>query len=131
MTCIYGETWDATVSGIDAAALGAAIAAGEAVQVSVSADGDPNKVPLSGFLPVSFGGMYGESLSGFLPRDQFRRDVRGYSMTFICTLDDLGAAASLVVNGTVLNFPSAFPPGGLPRPSREFKVFFFFCGNIR
>ena len=107
MTCISGETWDATVSGIDAAALGAAIAGGEAVQVSVSADGDPNKVPLSGFFPeISFGEMYGEW---------------EYSMTFdLVTLDDLGAAGSLAVNGTGVDF--GLPSEGTAKAFAEFKA---------
>lgn len=91
MTCIAGERWRATLSGVDAAALGGAIAAGADVQVSVIADGDPNKVPLSGYFPeVTFGQMYGEW---------------EYSIPFdLITLDELGAAASLAVSGTGVDF---------------------------
>ena len=79
MTCIAGERWRATVSGVDAAALGGAIAAGADVQVSVIADGDPNKVPLSGYFPeITFGQMYGEwEYSIALRPDHARRSGRG------------------------------------------------------
>jgi hypothetical protein len=107
MTCIAGETWDATVSGIDAKALGQAIAAGNAVQVSVIADGDPNKVVLSGYSPeINFGEMYGEW---------------EYSVSFdLVTVDDLGAAGSLAVGGTGVDF--ALPAAGTAQAFAEFKA---------
>jgi hypothetical protein len=107
MNCIPGESWEAIVSGIDAAALGGAIAAGDAVQVSIIADGDPNKVPLSGYSPaISFGEMYGEW---------------EYSFQFdLVTLDDLGAAGSLAVTGTGVDF--ALPSAGSAQAFAEFKA---------
>ena len=107
MTCISGEPWRATVSGTDAAALGAAIAAGEAVQVSVIADGDPNKVPLSGYFPeITFGEMFGEW------------EYRSPSTSI--TLDDLGAADSLAVTGTGVEF--ALPSDGTVKAFAAFKA---------
>jgi hypothetical protein len=107
MTCIPGEPWAATVSGADPAALGGAIAAGEAVQVSVVADGDPNKVPLSGYFPeITFGQMYGEW---------------EYSAPFdLITLDELGGAASLAVTGTGVDF--ALPSADTAQAFAEFKA---------
>ncbi|HET7715259.1 MAG TPA: hypothetical protein VFK86_06500 [Bauldia sp.] len=107
MTCIPGERWDATVSGIDAAALGRAIAGGEAVQISVIADGDPNKVPLSGYFPeIAFGQMYGEW---------------EYSAPFdLVTLDVLGEARSLAVTGTGVDF--ALPSEGTAEAFAEFRA---------
>lgn len=91
MSCIPGEPWDVTVSGIDAAALGAAITGGEPVQVAVTADGDPDKVLLSGYFPeITFGEMFGEW---------------EYSFSFdLVALDDLSAAGSLAVSGTGVAF---------------------------
>jgi hypothetical protein len=107
MNCIPGEPWGATVSGVDAAALGGAIAAGDAVQVSVMADGDPNKIPLSGYSPaISFGEMFGEW---------------EYSFPFdLITLDELGAAGSLAVSGTGVDF--ALPSAGTNKAFAEFKA---------
>jgi hypothetical protein len=107
MTCIPGEAWDATVSGADPAILGAAIASGDAVQVSVIADGDPNKVPLSGYFPeITFGQMYGEW---------------EYSFPFdLITLDELGAAKSLTVSGTGVAFD--LPPADTAKAFAEFKA---------
>jgi len=107
MTCIPGEPWAATVSGIDPAALGNAIGAGEAVQFSVIADGDPNKVPLSGYFPeITFGQMYGEW---------------EFSASFdLITLDELGGAASLAVSGTGVEFP--LPSADTAQAFAEFKA---------
>jgi hypothetical protein len=107
MNCIPGESWEAIVSGIDAAALGGAIAAGDAVQVSVIADGDPDKVPLSGYSPeINFGEMYGEW---------------EYTVSFdLITLDDLGVAGSLAVTGTGVDF--ALPSAGTAEAFAEFKA---------
>jgi hypothetical protein len=107
MTCIPGEPWDATVSGVDAAALGGAIASGDAVQVTVTADGDPNKTPLSGYFPeITFGQMYGEW---------------EYSFPFdLITLDDLGAARSLAVGGTGVDF--VLPSEGTAEAFASFKA---------
>ncbi len=56
MTCIPGESWDAIVSGVDPAALGAAIGKGGEVTVAVIADGNPDRPPLSGYFPtIGFG----------------------------------------------------------------------------
>jgi hypothetical protein len=107
MTCISGERWRATVSGVDAAALGGAIAAGGDVQVSVIANGDPNNVPLSGYFPeITFGQMYGEW---------------EYSTHFdLITLDDLGATESLAVAGTGVGF--VLPSSGTQQAFAEFKA---------
>lgn len=107
MTCIPGEPWDATVSSVDAAALGAAIASGGAVQVSVIADGDPNRTPLSGYFPeISFGQMYGEW---------------EYSFPFdLITLDELGGAGTLAVTGTGVDF--ALPSDGTAKAFAAFKA---------
>ena len=107
MTCIPGEPWNAVVSGIDPAVLGGAITAAEAIQVSVIADGDPNKVPLSGYFPeITFGQMYGEW---------------EFSAPFdLITLDELGAAASLAVSGTGVEF--ALPTADTARAFAEFKA---------
>lgn len=107
MTCIPGEPWNAIVSGIDPAVLGGAIAADEAIQVSVIADGDPNKVSLSGYFPeITFGQMYGEW---------------EFSVPFdLITLDDLGGTASLAVSGTGVGFP--LPSEGTAEAFAEFKA---------
>ncbi len=107
MSCIPSEPWEAVVSGIDAAALGQAIASGDAVQVSVIADGDPNRTPLSGYFPeISFGQMYGEW---------------EYSFSFdLITLDELGAAGSLRVTGTGVDF--ALPSAGTAQAFAELKA---------
>lgn len=107
MSCIPGEQWEAIVSGVDAASLGGAIVGGSAVLVSVIADGDPDKVPLSGYSPtITFGEMYGEWEFSF-PFD-------------LITLDDLGAAASLAVRGTGVDF--ALPSEGTKAAFAEFKT---------
>jgi len=107
MTCIDGERWRATVSGIDAAALGGAIASGAEVQVSVIANGDPGNVPLSGYFPeITFGQMFGEW---------------EYSTHFdLITLDDLGATESLAVAGTGVDF--ALPSSGTQQAFAAFKA---------
>jgi hypothetical protein len=107
MTCMSGERWRATVSGVDAAMLGGAIAAGTEVQVSVIADGDPNKVPLSGYFPeITFGQMYGEW---------------EYSFHFdLITLDDLGRAGALAVTGTGVDF--TLPSAGTAEGFAQFKA---------
>lgn len=106
MTCVPGKPWDATVSGIDAAALGAAITGGDAVQVAVTADGDPNKVTLSGFFPaITFGQMYGEW---------------EYSFPFdLITVDEMGSAGSLAVSGTGVEF--ALPSEETAEAFAEFR----------
>jgi hypothetical protein len=108
MTCIPGEPWNAVVSGIDPAVLGGAIAAGETIQVSVIAGGDPNKVSLSGYFPaITFGQMYGEW---------------EYSAPFdLITLDELGGAAGpLAVSGTGIDF--ALPSAGTAEAFAEFRA---------
>jgi hypothetical protein len=107
MTCISGEPWDATVSGVDAAALGGAIASGDAVQVTVTVDGDPSRTPLSGYFPeITFGQMYGEW---------------EYSFPFdLITLDELGASGLLAVSGTGVDF--ALPSDGTGKAFAEFKA---------
>lgn len=107
MTCIPGEQWTAAVSGVEPAVLGAAIASGEAVQVSIIADGDPDKMPLSGYFPeITFGQMYGE-WEYAVPFDLF-------------TLDELEGAGSLAVSGTGVDF--ALPSAGTAEAFAEFKV---------
>lgn len=107
MTCISGEPWNATVAGIDPAALGAAIAGGGEVKVAVVADGNPDKAPLSGYFPeIRFGEMFGEW---------------EYSFPFdLVTLDDLGTAKSLAVAGTGVAFP--LPAAGTAEALSEFKA---------
>ena len=107
MTCISGERWRVSVSGVDAAALGGAIAAGDALQVAVTADRDPDKVPLSGYFPeITFGQMYGEW---------------EYSFPFdLITLDELGMAGSLTVSGTGVDF--ALPSEGTGKAFAAFKA---------
>jgi hypothetical protein len=107
MTCIPGESWDAIVSGVDPAALGAAIGKGGEVTVAVIADGNPDRPPLSGYFPtIGFGQMYGEWEYAF-PFD-------------LVTLDELGAAQSLAVTGTGIDF--ALPSAGIAAAFAEFKA---------
>ena len=107
MTCMPGEPGDAVVSGIEPAVLGAAIAAGGELKVAVIADGDPDKTPLSGYFPeITFGQMFGEW---------------EFSVPFdLITLDELGAAETLAVSGTGIDF--ALPSAGTADAFAEFRA---------
>lgn len=92
MRCFADERWQAVVSGVDAAALGAAIAQNADVTVAVIGDGDEGMELLSGYYPaISFDHMFGEW---------------EYTTEFdLSTIDSLAAAGSLVVKGTGVDFP--------------------------
>ena len=85
--CIPGEDWTMTVAGIDAAALGAAIAGSGPAVLSLKAEGAPGGGDYGGLFPeLRFGEMYGEW---------------EYTVTIGPEmLAELGAAKSLSVTGT-------------------------------
>jgi len=107
MTCRPRADWDMAVAGVDAAALGAAIAGGEEVQFLVVAEGDENNTPAYGYYPrIAFDQMFAEW---------------GYSAPFgMQQVDDLAAAKSLEVRGTGVGF--ALPASGTAAAFAEFRA---------
>ena len=97
MRCFADEPWQAVVSGVDAAALGAAIAQNADITVAVIGDGDGSMELLSGYYPnIRFDHMFGEW---------------EYTTEFdLSAIDSLAAAGTLQVKGTGVDFP--LPSGG-------------------
>ncbi|MBZ0228613.1 MAG: hypothetical protein K8F58_09220 [Bauldia sp.] len=98
LQCIPGEEWTMTVAGIDAAALGAAIAESGPAVLSLTAEGAPGGGDYSGLFPeLRFGEMYGE-WEYLVPIG-------------LDTLKTLATAKSLAVTGTGIDLK--LPEGGM------------------
>ena len=111
MSCFADEPWQAVVSGVDAAALGAAIAEGADITIAVIGDGDESMELLSGYYPeLRFSHMFGEW---------------EYTTEFdLSTIDSLAAAGTLKVKGTGVDFP--LPSGG----AKDLTAFKALCAAL-